>query len=306
MESKDNHDARRAEDLFQSDPDAYAVAFIAEHGIPPMAGADDGDADNDAGAETPVEGGASDGAETPPDEAGDSDPSSGDDEVFRLDDVPDEIREPVGRLQKQMQSALTRARQRDREQLAEAQEAMELLARLNDPEQAGQALEELAEQLGYEPAAGDIEEGDEDGGDDPLAELPDEVREKLSAVDELRAAEEARVHERRVSIIRDHVEEGIQELVGEEGQASDDVREIYTLTALAHRGEDGLPNTERAAELVESIQAEAVQRYLDGVRRGGGAAPDASGSSGVSQGDATTPEGRRELAMKIAARHLGG
>lgn len=296
MESKDNHDRELDEALFADDPQRFTRMYVARHGFPPIAGAEaEPGADSGAAvAEAPAE-----GAETPPaDEASGEDPSPELDEVFRLEDVPDEIREPVGLLQKQLQSALTRARQADREELVAAREAMELVSRLDDPEQQAEALEELAEKMGYEPVPPDERDTQE-----PERTLDPEIEERLAKVDELSKAEEERKHQQRIEIVRDHVNAGLDEMA-DGGKVSDDVRELYTLAALAHRGDDGLPNTERAGEIVGAVQAEAIKAFLDG-KRGEDAAPDASGSTGIPQGDTSTQEGRLALAQKIAARHLG-
>lgn len=224
---------------------------------------------------------------------------------LKIDSLPEDQREIATQLERQFKSAYTRARQTESEKVRGAEEALALAERLNDPETALDALNELAERHGFSSEDGDDE--DEIPGDD---EAPDEVEARLARLadaEEQRAEREAEEDRtRRVQVIHDHIEDGLESLAEELGvdEIGEDVAELVTYAALANPADTGLPDVERATEMVKSIQAQAVQDFL--ARKGGQKpGPDSSGSgSGISQEDLSTEQGRNEAADAIAARHF--
>lgn len=252
------------------------------------------------------------GAEAPP-AAGGADPSPGDgspeapaaaetaeDNVFRIEDVPEgEAREHVERLQRQFQAALSRARQEDRSQIADQMEAIRLFERLNDPEQVEDVLNELADKHGLEPVP--PTETTPAEGEENLTPEQREIKERLERME---TAEQERRQERLVARLREHVREGIEKLADENGNVDPTRERLATFAALSQKGEDGLPDVAHAVELVEAVEAAAIQRFIAS-KSGSAPAPDASGSTGIPQVDTSTEKGRMEAAMKIAGRHLG-
>lgn len=282
--------------------------------LAPDVGAGSGGGDGQGGGDNPgSEGGEAEapaaGTDAGPTTGseGEGEPSGGD-EVFRLEDVPDEVRPHAERLQRQMQATLSRARAQDREEFAAQREAIQMWERLNDPDQAGEALEELADRLGYEPAgARQVAEAAQNGsgGESTELELPPELQEKLARVDQLSEAEQKRVHNERVRIVREHVEEGVKQLAGDDGEVPVNAGELARYAALAIRREDGLPGVDRAVELIRAVEADAVSRYVEELkRRAENPSADASGGTGVSQVDTSTVEGRLAASERIAQRHL--
>lgn len=260
-------------------------------------GADPVGADPDASAADPGAPAAT--PEQPPSPEGQAD-----DGPFRLEDVPDEVRPHAERLQAQFKAALTRARQEDRAPLAEAKEALELHRRLNgdDQDDALAALNELAEKLGFEP------NGEPQPQVQPteaeLDKLPPEVRERLEQVEELRAAEEKRRNQERVRILREHVKDGLKPLAAEDGTIDENRERLATLASLAVKNEQTqLPDVAQAVELVQAIEAAAVQRFIDG-QRNKPPAPDPEGSGGVSKPDTSSERSTLEAMEKIADRHF--
>lgn len=233
------------------------------------------------------------------------------DEVFRLEDVPEELRPHAERLQKQFQATLTRNRQQDRQQVQQAEQAMQLVEALNDPDPSNRraTFEALADRIGYE-AASEVASAAEEADEDPLKDLPEAVRERLSQVDELRQADERRKADERRRIVQEHVDDALDGLAeNRDGEDLDEnVERLVTLAALASPEQSGLPDVKQAIELLEAVEAAAVDRYVAQKRREAeeNGSPQTDGSTGVEQADTSTPDGRLRKAMAIAARHLDG
>lgn len=251
--------------------------------------------------------------------SGEPDPSAGtpdpqtppaadaEDNVFRIGDVPEEYRADVERLQKQMQATLSRARAEDRDKFAGiSPERLELVRRLNDPGQAEEALEELAEELGYEPVDGTSEpEAQKDIPEDQLTAEQKELRRLAEAERSRVERENVEKQERITARLREHVSAGIEPLRDDQGQVDPDRERLVTFASLSSPGADGFPDVESAVALLESVEAKAVSRFI-AEQKGKQPAPDPTGGTGVSQVDTSTPAGRAAAATKIAARHLGG
>jgi hypothetical protein len=247
------------------------------------------------------------GLEVPADET--APPATGEqteDEGFAPLDIgslPEDQQEIAKTIERQFKSAMTRARQSDSEKLREAQEAMELAERLNDPEKALDALNELAAKHGFS----------QESADEPVevpGEEPDETSKRLqelSEAEERRAAKEAESErENRISLIAEHIEDGLEGYASELGvdQVPEDNEELITFAAIANPGSDRLPNVERAVELVQAVEAAAVQRFIS-KKAGQTPGPDTSGEgSGISQEDMSNDKARRSAAEKVAARHF--
>jgi len=249
------------------------------------AGAPAGGTSNGETAATQDAPAGTDGAPSPATEGDGPD----EDNPFRLEDVPEEAREHVERLQRQMQSTLSRARARDKEKVQAAEDALALVDALNDDETAADTLRDLASRLNMTVAeAREMVEGEQH--DDGLKK----------DVEELKSREDKRLQDERVRVVKQHVEEGI-ERYGDD--ISDDTRELLTFTALSNRGEGGLPDIERAVELVQAHDAAVIDRFIKSKQ--GEDAPDLSGGTGIAAEDTSTEAGRLRAAEAIAARHLG-
>lgn len=131
---------------------------------------------------------------------------------------------------------------------------------------------------------------DEEGGSDDLKR----------DVEELKSREDKRLQDERVRVVKQHVDDGIKSY-GDD--VSEDTRELLTFTALSNRGEGGLPDIERAVELVQAHDAAVIDRFIKSKQ--GEDAPDLSGGSGIAVEDTSTEAGRLKAAERIAAKHLG-
>lgn len=242
--------------------------------------------------------------ETP---AAEETPSADNEDVFRLADVPEDVRPHAERLQKQMQAALSRARAEDAEKVQRAERALELVDALNDPDNARSTLQELASRLGMTVAEAEqavAEATGEEGAEE--SDLEKQVRELREAEEQRQTQAEKEANARRAALAKEHVEDALDDLADARGvdELDPNEEELVTLASVARRGADGLPDAKRAVELVEAIRAAAVDEYLKAKRKDAGdPAPAVAGSTGTGQHDTSTERGRLDAANKIAARH---
>jgi hypothetical protein len=258
---------------------------------------DQGRVETEAPTDDPVETPAPEAAAaTPAEPAADESPLEA---PFKLEDAPEDVREYLQRMDRQYKAEFTRKTQelgRERSEFEQerdrVKEALDLQARLSgDEDTALETLNELAERLGFEP----------NGQDDQQARQPDptdELRQRLERI-EAGKAEEQLGNQRQ--LIRDHVEDAIDEMVGDGPKLGDVEREVIIGTAFALPAKGGLPDMEGAIVRFEALEAAAVERYL---KSKGGSSIELPGGSGVEEFDTSTDAGRLAMANQIAERRL--
>jgi hypothetical protein len=240
---------------------------------------------------------------------------------FRLEDVPEEIREHVGRYVKQTHAALTRKTQELAQQRQEVSGLASLKDRLDSDETRVDALKEFL--AGYDI---DLDFEDEEQVEAAAEAVSEEVSDDLAsrvarieaAAQEVRESEQREAdedaQEQYVEQVRSSMETGFSAFAERQGwkdtggnpSVPQAVREQITaiVRSMPPIVEDGveLPDMAAAIAVYEGWEASAIERYAQSKR-----APtvDASGSSGVQKLDMTKPEDRDKAALAVAGRHLG-
>ncbi len=241
-------------------------------------------------------------------------------ESFKLEDVPEELREHVGRYVKQVQGDFTRktqtlAQQRkevEAEQ-AEAETALALYRNLESEDTRDDAIRELVEGYGYSYAAAEAA-ADAAGDEEPQAEgqmhdprLDQFLAEHEADREAQAAADELAGQEAHREAVMDHVDESLDLFAESEGV--DELkpaqrRQIIALAAGMDRDQDGLPDMAGAITEYEALRAADVEAYLASKRS---AVPDVSGSSGTPTFDPRDEKQRLAAANRTAeaamARH---
>ncbi len=270
-----------------------------------------------AAATTPAEQAAPEGA---PADSG----TSGENTVlerFKLEDVPEGIREHVERYVKQVQGDYTRktttlAEQRRAVEAEAAQIAdiRDTFAKLEDEDTRESAIEALVTKYGYtfEEAEAEAEAAESEAETPGTAELRDPRVDDLlarQAADEQAQAEadaQAEAEAQRDKVM-DHVDDALDTYAESEGLTelpAGQRRQIIAIAAALPRLDGDLPNMEAAIAEYEAEKAAVVDRYLASKR---GTVPDVTGSTGAEKFDPRDTKQRLAAANRIAesafARH---
>ena len=247
--------------------------------------------------------------------ATDVDPAADLGASFKLDDVPEEYREHVERYVRMTHGAFTRKSQTVAQQRKEAEAAIALQAKLNDPETRDEALRELLSTSGWsvmedEPTAAsataEVEEGTTPEPaaavttDPDLAARIEKIEQAQAAATAAQAAEQ---REEYLDAVQDVIDEGMEELRSELGldDVPAHVKELVLGFAKQLPAVEGLwPDMKGAAARYQELRAAEIQAYVATKR-----APDvnAAGSAGTPK---FNPKDRKErlAAMEaIAGRH---
>lgn len=240
-------------------------------------------------------------------------------ERFKLEDVPEEIREHVARYVKQVQGDYTRktttlAEQR-RAVEAEAEQIKairETFDKLESEDTRDEAIMELVSKYGYtfEEAEAQADAAADETGE--VAELRDPRVDELLAAQEAdrqakAEADAAAQAEAQRERIMDHVDDALDAYAEAEGL--DEVpagqrRQIIAIAAGLPRLDGDLPDMETAIAEFEAEKAAIIESYLASKR---GVVPDVSGSTGAETFDPRDSKQRLAAAQRIAeaalARH---
>jgi len=237
---------------------------------------------------------------------------------FALDDVAEEYRGDVERYVKQTQGAFTRKTMELAEERRRVASMADLESRLGNEESRQEALQELLGrydlELQIDGDEGEAGYDDGSGTDDQLEELPPWARQLIER-DRARDAEHQRERtERGQAEVESRIETHVKgELDGYRTKAYADKPlppEVHD--ALLGFGmvlpaqPDGLPNMSAAVAMLESIEAAAVQRFVDGRRNTPPPPATRTGSSGTERPDLMNDKERLKRANAVAARHLDG
>jgi hypothetical protein len=238
------------------------------------------------------------------------------DTPFRLEEVPEEYRPHVERYINATRPAVTRAFQSAAEQRQAAQEALELAERLESPDTAYDALVSVLGRYGLELPEEAWEQalnGDEyEPGEEPGAELPEEVKYLIERERQREAAEEAESQDAARQAIRTTVNEHLTDLArkrygGDEATHADVPEPIRNslaaFAAVLPAGTDGLPNMKAAQEQFDAAVALEVERVI---RAKTPTPPPAGGGPGERRMDVKNEKDRYAMADEIAARHFSG
>lgn len=223
---------------------------------------------------------------------------------FNINEVPEDVRSHVEKYANQLKSAYSKKTAELAEQRidSDTQSQLELLARLKG-EDGLDALNELADALGYEPAESEGEpEPEAEATDDEQSEL-EQLREKIAKIEE---ADQARSNEAAEQQVQDAVLDGIEEYADERGldELPEPVVKALMLTGLSVPYKDGLPDMSRAVEVYQEAQQAELKLYLDAVKAKSESGVDTSGSSGVEKVDLSDRRTRLDAANRVAARHV--
>lgn len=261
-------------------------------------------------------------ADTGADQAGGPDTQNGDqgfEAPFALDDVAEEYRGDVERYVKQTQGAFTRKTMELAEERRRVASMADLESRLGSEETRQEALQELLGRYDLELQI-DGDEGEagyetgEPGSDEQLEELPPWARQLIERDRERDAERQREQTERGRADTESRIETHVNgELDGYRQKA---YAESETLPPEVHDAllgfgmvlpaqADGLPNMTAAVELLESIEAAAVQRFVNS-KRTATLPATRTGSSGTERPDLSNDQERLKRANAVAARHLEG
>lgn len=240
-------------------------------------------------------------------------------ERFKLEDVPEEYREDVGRYVKQAQGDYTRKTMELAEQRrtveAEAEQIKairETFDKLESEDTRDEAVMELVQKYGYtfEEAEAEAEEATDSGEvaefRDPRVDqiLAQQEADQQAAADAQAAADGEAFRER----IMDHVDDALDAYAETEG-IQDGIpaaqrRQIIAIAASLPRLEGDLPDMETAIAEFDAEKAAIIEGYLASKR---GTVPDVSGSTGAEKFDPRDSKQRLAAANRIAesalARH---
>jgi hypothetical protein len=235
---------------------------------------------------------------------------------FSLDDVPatlsgDEARTWLRGRQAQMQAGYTREVQQARQAQREAQEALELRARLEDDSTRREALSELLSPYGLELDWEEELEGQEPYPQadefDQVPVVPPEIDERISAIEAERAHERETANEERWV---NHARAGLDAFARREGlQSADDIPEVLRQQILRNamgepRLEDGLLDMAAAVDLFDQQRAEHQRVARAGYLESKDTPRIALGGPPADQHiDTKTAEGRIKKSLLIAQRH---
>lgn len=221
-----------------------------------------------------------------------------------------QIRAQVELYAKQLQGDYTRKTQELAAQRREAQQAIDLMTRLQDEESRDQAFGELLESLGMEladdePDTPDTGTGLQEGGDDPTTRRLAELEARLAAREAAeQQAAEAQARAQREGQVLEHVDQALDGYAEQQGVEELDPRQrraILAFAAASAPDEHGMPDMQGAIAEYEAMVAGAVQHYLASKQV---ATPDASGSSGQPNVDLRDEKSRLAMANAIAERAL--
>lgn len=240
-------------------------------------------------------------------------------ERFKLEDVPEEYREDVGRYVKQAQGDYTRKTMELAEQRrtveAEAEQIKairETFDKLESEDTRDEAVMELVKRYGYTFEEAEAEaEAVEGAGEvaefrDPRVDeiLAQQEADQQAAADAQAAADGEAFRER----IMDHVDDALDAYAETEG-IPDGIpaaqrRQIIAIAASLPRLEGDLPDMETAIAEFDAEKAAIIEGYLASKR---GTVPDVSGSTGAEKFDPRDSKQRLAAANRIAesalARH---
>jgi hypothetical protein len=233
---------------------------------------------------------------------------------FRLEDVPEEHRQYVEHYIARTRPEVTRAFQEAAEVRRAAEQALAHVDALNSPDTAFEVLRDTLDEYGIDltediwaaaqasQGAGPAGTADELQPSDPAIQF---LVERAQREDQER---EAQAEAAQATRDREHVQTHLATLAAARGygEAATDVPEeisngVAAFAAVLPYSTDGTPNLSAAQEMVEAIEAKAVQDYLarkrpDPVPEGGGA--------GDRRADLTDPKQRFALATEIADRAM--
>jgi hypothetical protein len=254
------------------------------------------------------------------DQAGGPDQQGGDqgfDAPFDLNDVAEEYRGDVERYVKQTQGAFTRKTMELAEQRNRVAAQADLEARLGDESTRQEALQEL---LGRYDLELQVEGDDTEGYDDvpEYGESENELPQWARALVEREQERDAELQRERVERGRTETEQRLEshvraELDGyrQKAYAKADALPPEVHDALLGFGmvlparADGMPDMPGAVAMLESIEAAAVQRFIDS-RRTTPLPATRNGSSGTEVPNLNNDAERLKRANAVAARHLEG
>ncbi len=275
----------------------------------------------DAGTATPPEGDPSAAAPdtSVPAAAPTGDAPTGQDATpfeapFKLEDVPEEYRHHVEHYIARTRPAVTSAFQEASQVRAAAEEALQYVDALNSPDTAYEVLRDTLDEYGIELtediwAAAQQASGQDEPGDAEHLQPNDPTLKYLVEREQAReAAEQAERDQAESARARQHVQSHLSALAEARGYGEDATSvpsEISTavaaFAAVLPYSPDGQPNMQGAQEMLEALEAKAVQDYLarkqpEQVPGGGGA--------GERRADLSDPKQRFALAEEIAQRAM--
>jgi hypothetical protein len=241
--------------------------------------------------------------------------TSAEEHPFSLDAVPEELREHVGRLAKQLQADYTRKTMSLADQRKALQAQIDLEERLANEDTRNEALQELLGRYDLELDLGDEDEdGEEEGeGFDPEAllddeDLPEEVKYLLEQEKRREEQAEQEAQQKALDGLRTHVSTALEGFREANYPAQDSLPAIVNDTLLGlgmylPAREDGLPDMEAAATMLEAVEAAAVQRFIDS-KKDAPLPATRTGSSGTDKPDLSSDQARLAIANKVAERAL--
>lgn len=236
---------------------------------------------------------------------------------FRLEDVPIEYRDHVERYINTTRPHVTRAFQSAREVEQAAQEALELADAINSPDTAFEVLRDTLDNFGIELtediwAEAQASQSAGAGADDSVPGLEPSTDPNVQFLVErerARMAAEAESAEQAESArLRDTVQSHLSGLAegrgygdGHDAVPSEISNAVAAFAAVLPYTNDGLPNTQGAQEMLEAVEARAVQDFL---KRKQPDVPPEGGGPGERRADIRNTQDRLRLASDVAARAM--
>lgn len=206
---------------------------------------------------------------------------------FNPEELPEDARSAYEDAYKKMQADYTRKTQEIAESRREAEDAMEFISALQDPEYRDQALRLLGVELDAKEAEGDDEE-------EWLTE-----NERLDRIEQALESQAEQTQQAELEAMEDQfLDQEFTKLEKQIGRdLTDEEAELLFVTAThpAFRDKKGMPDVEAAFERINGLEKGAQQRYVESKK-----APRAPlGSAGTKSVDLNDDEARTAALAQI-------